>query len=203
MIENTTSRDSLVHLLGAMADGTDKYITDMEAAGQQQIVSSSQLPKKGPWPEAEALGFIRGDDVPGDDLFVFATLPDGWKKVATDHAMHSKIVDEREVERVSVFYKAAFYDRRADFHIVNVGYQLASDAIWGDGAVKLPASWSKLTDNERADYANALARGLADEHDHRPWITGAAIQDSDEKIRRIEALLVLIPTQCQPAADRG
>ena len=59
----------------------------------------------------EKMGIVFGEPV--DDLFVRATLPEGWKKKPTDHSMWSKVVDERGRERISVFYKAAFYDRSA------------------------------------------------------------------------------------------
>lgn len=45
-------------------------------------------------------------------------LPDGWKKVGTNHDMHSDLVDETGKVRASIFYKAAFYDRRADMVVV-------------------------------------------------------------------------------------
>jgi hypothetical protein len=40
-------------------------------------------------------------------------LPDGWQKRATDHDMWSELVDADGVVVASMFYKAAFYDRRA------------------------------------------------------------------------------------------
>lgn len=45
-------------------------------------------------------------------------MPDGWKKEPTDHDMWSRIVDEKGRERAMVFYKAAFYDQRADMRLV-------------------------------------------------------------------------------------
>jgi hypothetical protein len=62
----------------------------------------------------EAVGFKFGDKI--DDLFLSAELPEGWTREATDHDMWSKILDADGVERVSVFYKAAFYDRCAFAH---------------------------------------------------------------------------------------
>ena len=50
-----------------------------------------------------------------DPMFMSAELPEGWKKVGSDHSMWSKVVDEKGRERLSIFYKAAFYDR--DAHI--------------------------------------------------------------------------------------
>lgn len=89
-------------------------IEAQEKAGQQMLVASSDLPKDmSPNREAfEAVGFKFGEDV--DELFVKCTLPAGWKREASDHSMWSYIVDEEGRKRVGVFYKAAFYDRRAD-----------------------------------------------------------------------------------------
>jgi hypothetical protein len=90
-------------------------IEAQEAAGQAMLCASAQLPKKmlGCTRESlEALGFKFGADV--DELFVTCTLPAGWKKKATDHSMHSDLVDEQGRTRAGIFYKAAFYDRRAD-----------------------------------------------------------------------------------------
>jgi hypothetical protein len=150
-VENTQERDPMLHLLGAMSDGPSNYITDMEAAGQQQLVNSDQLPTEAPWAALEKLGFKRGKPVEGDPLFTHCDLPEGWRRQGTDHAMHSNVIDERGVERVGVFYKAAFYDRRADAHLINV---------YGDGPVKLPDVWPVLTDEERADFAQGLENQL-------------------------------------------
>jgi len=54
-----------------------------------------------------------GSAVPGDPLFQYATLPTGWKKVGTDHAMWSNLLDDKGRIRALIFYKAAFYDRAA------------------------------------------------------------------------------------------
>lgn len=112
MIENTGKRDPMLHLLGAMSDGTDKYITDMEAAGQRQVANSTLLPTKGS-DDLAALGFTLREIQDGDPLFREVTLPDGWRKEASDHDMWSHVVDPLGRKRVAVFYKAAFYDRKA------------------------------------------------------------------------------------------
>ncbi len=89
-------------------------IMAQEAQGQQKLVNSTALPKKGLERELfEQMGVVIGDDI--DDLFIEAQLPKGWRKVATNHAMWSKLLDEQGRERASIFYKAAFYDR--DAHI--------------------------------------------------------------------------------------
>lgn len=195
MIENTSNRDAFIHLLGAMSDGTEGYITGMEAAGQRELVASEQLPKDGPWDDLIALGFTRGQGNDADDLFVNATLPEGWRKEPTDHSMWSQIVDARGIKRVSVFYKAAFYDRRAFFRIDNLGDQFASDAAWGDGPVKLPEWWDLLTDAEKAECATQLQVDLAYELDKRKWLVDNAegMRISEAHVARIEAFIALIP----------
>lgn len=107
--ENTTKRDALDHVAGALG-GSERYITDMEAAGQRQVVNSTVLPYAydGDDTPFEALGFSFGEKVPGDDLFRQATLPEGWTRDGTEHAMHSVIKDERGIARVGIFYKAAY-----------------------------------------------------------------------------------------------
>lgn len=115
MIENTASRHPLTHSAGAL-HGTDRYITDMEADGQRQLVHSNRLPveiNRGTDVEFVTLGFSFGPPDPNDPLFRPATLPDGWKREPSDHSMWSYIVDTNDRRRVRIFYKAAFYDRRA------------------------------------------------------------------------------------------
>lgn len=102
------------------AAATPGGIEAQEAAGQRALCASSRLPREmNPNREAyEALGFVivKPSD---DDLFFDVTLPEGWKYESTDHSMWSKIVDETGAERVSVFYKAAFYDQRASCSLVS------------------------------------------------------------------------------------
>ena len=94
----------------------DTYIEDMEAAGQTQIVNSDVLPVKILHCKKEdfiQLGFIFDKPDPDDLIFCKATLPAGWSREGSDHAMWSYIIDEKGRKRVSVFYKAAFYDRHS------------------------------------------------------------------------------------------
>lgn len=185
--ENTTDRDPLIHLVGAMGSGGSAgYITDMESAGQRELVHSDTLPARGPWAELEALGFVRTDRVPGDDLFVRCTIPDGWKRQGSDHAMWSHIVDDRGVRRVAVFYKAAFYDRDAFVSIVNVGSDLVSGIIYGDDDVALPDVYEVLTDDERAAFHAAVA-------DHRAKVAdNPGIYGRDGRGERSRLLAELI-----------
>jgi hypothetical protein len=112
-IEDTSRRDPLLHLIGMGAPG---YIEGMEAQGQRELVASARMPISAPWEDLIALGFVPGDNA--DDLFRDCSLPPGWSRQPTDHSMWSKIVDSEGTDRVMVFYKAAFYDRKAHAHIV-------------------------------------------------------------------------------------
>lgn len=154
MIENTSNRDPLLHHLGSMSDGTSDYVEGMESAGQRQLVASCDLPTEGSDdPEFLALGFTFGEPHKHDPLFRPATLPKGWRKVARDHAMGSAVVDELGRERVSVFYKAAYYDRRADMFLTPVyGYVLHLE--YEKGAPVLDDTWAT------PEAVAASARGI-------------------------------------------
>lgn len=89
-------------------------IERQEAAGRRTLVESAMLPKEVRGATREqliSLGFQFGADV--DELFVTCELPPGWTKRGTDHSMHSDLLDNQGRKRAGIFYKAAFYDRRA------------------------------------------------------------------------------------------
>lgn len=155
-IENTAKTDPLLLFAEALGN-PGSFIEAQEARGQAQVVASQQLPAKGDWDALEALGFVKGEPVEGDDLFVNATIPEGWYKEPTNHSMWSVIKDERGVERVMVGYKAAFYDRWAQISVKNVPYELVSDLIFGDGEISAPDYWDKLTPAEK-ELSLAAAR---------------------------------------------
>jgi hypothetical protein len=96
-------------------------IEAQEAMAQRDLVESQKLPKKGtidsPNTKAklEALGFVFGAEV--DDLFISCQFPQGWSIKPTDHSMWSFVYDDQGVERMRIFYKGAFYDRRAHAHL--------------------------------------------------------------------------------------
>lgn len=117
----------------ALVAATPGGIEAQEKAGQAVLTQKfNQLPKeylywqgKGTYREAmERLGFKFGDDV--DNLFVSVTPPAGWTLRPSDHSMHSYIHDDQGRKRGSVFYKAAFYDRRAHFSL-STRYQGGGD----------------------------------------------------------------------------
>lgn len=112
-VENTTAtsnEDPLVGLVAAMCG-----IENQEAKGQRELVKSDVMPVDlfGQKESFIAMGFEFGDPVPGDKVFQYAKLPEGWKKQPTNHSMWSNIVDAEGRVRVNIFYKAAFYDRAA------------------------------------------------------------------------------------------
>lgn len=153
--DNTSAYPAELKLLAGIGNG----IPEMERAGQQQLVASTVLPAAMDGEDApfEALGFTFGEQVPGDPLFRQATLPEGWTREGTEHAMHSVIKDERGIARVGVFYKAAFYDRRADMSIMNVGFQFETAWVYGD---ETPEFNPLFTDAELLDILKAAESGI-------------------------------------------
>lgn len=102
-------------LSNALIASTPGGIERQEVDGQRAMIESTVLPKRiygATREQLTALGFKFGSDV--DELFVSCELPSGWKKQATEHSMHSEILDDQGRERAHIFYKAAFYDRNAD-----------------------------------------------------------------------------------------
>lgn len=100
--------------------GNPNAIEQQEARGQEQLVSSEQLPVECSDIDKEKLeqaGVVFGEPLEDDSLFCDAKLPEGWKKEATDHSMWSKLVDEKGKERAMIFYKAAFYGRSAHMSV--------------------------------------------------------------------------------------
>lgn len=130
-------------LLTALSEGgTDSYITGMEAAGQRQLIESTSLPTDTSDSDADfvAVGFAFGEPDPGDPIFRPATLPEGWGRKGSDHSMWSYLVDEHGRRRVSVFYKAAFYDRSAFMRLKTV-YSYVSELVDADELPVYDDTW--------------------------------------------------------------
>lgn len=123
----TVFMDGMMRHLSGEKDAVSNAILDQEARGQRDLVQSDVLPREinmyGDGEPAKAieyltsLGFQFKGDVPDDKLFQYVIFPDGWKKIATDHSMHSNLVDPQGRIRGGIFYKAAFYDRAAHMHL--------------------------------------------------------------------------------------
>ena len=94
--------------------GDPDAIVAQEQRGQEEFVRSAQLPTDIAGKEIlEAAGIVFGEPHEKDPLFCDAVLPPGWTKRATEHSMWSELLDEHGRVRATIFYKAAFYDRRA------------------------------------------------------------------------------------------
>lgn len=80
-----------------------------------------------------------------DDLFYSVELPEGWEIKATGHSMWNDVIDDKGRERISFFYKGAFYDRDAfsnfehrydytiepfDFYETNASYEERQSKPW-------------------------------------------------------------------------
>ncbi len=122
-VTNTADRSRNPMLERARGTLKPGDIERMEKRGQEEFVESSVFPvdlSGHDVSEFEALGFEFHGPVPGDGLFQYVTLPEGWARKGADHDMWSYINDERGRERVAIFYKAAFYDRRAHASITRL-----------------------------------------------------------------------------------
>lgn len=95
--------------------GLDGLIEGQERRGAEQLAGQrDQLPTNGSTNyEWDRLGFVWGEEVPGDPIFRQVKMPEGWSIKRTDHDMHSDLVDNKGRRRGGIFYKAAFYDRSA------------------------------------------------------------------------------------------
>lgn len=122
-IQNDSNLPPLIHLLDALSaqrrtgKGSDA-ILEAEQRGQMQLCDLSsqgvcQLPTAGLDALAEGMGITVHRKTPGDDLFSDVTLPPGWSITPTDNHMWSNLNDGVGDTRARIFYKAAFYDRRA------------------------------------------------------------------------------------------
>lgn len=109
MIRNTQDASDFEKLVTALPGGIERQ----EAAGQRQLVADSALPSEGLLEVAAQLGITVIGPRTGDSIFSDVTLPAGWKLQATEHPMWSSLIDETGHRRADIFYKAAFYDRRA------------------------------------------------------------------------------------------
>jgi hypothetical protein len=109
----------IIGFITAMGEGGSGILAQ-EAQGQRSFVNSDTLPtdiSKEDKATLAAAGVKFLGPVDGDDLFQYVELPQGWKKVTTDHSMWSNLVDADGKVRANIFYKAAFYDRRAFLHL--------------------------------------------------------------------------------------
>lgn len=183
--------DLLVRALGEKSSGD--AILGQEAAGQQSFVNSDTLPTEMSREDRatlEAAGVVFGEVVPGDDLFQYVQLPQGWTKSSTGHSMHNDLLDDKGRKRAGIFYKAAFYDRRANLYCVRrFGVSINYDQLDKGGAVATvidggavihttePVEFAKKDDSYKAqDYARELAKTWLNEN-YPEWESASAYWD--------------------------
>ena len=185
-IRNTAEFDSVDAMLALAVsmgpDGPSGFIEEQERAGQSQLVNSDRLPvDAGEDGDYLALGFTFGKPDPSDPLFRPATLPPGWSRRATDHAMGSEIIDQHGRARVSIFYKAAFYDRKASMYVISHSGYLSKALFYGTPVV-LDDEWLPLATAQseldaiaqRNDNAASDADARATTHESDFWVKRAA-----------------------------
>lgn len=117
----------------AIITETPGGIEAQEARGQRDFVASTTLPKeclRCSREQLEQMGIVFGVVAARDNLFIEAQLPEGWKKVPTDHSMWSRLLDDKGRERARIFYKAAFYDRKAHISLVR-RFSYATEPVCG------------------------------------------------------------------------
>jgi hypothetical protein len=129
--------------LGMMA-GSPAAIVASEKMGQIELTRAANKlplelrPAREVW---ERLGFEFGEPI--DKLFQRVTFPAGWSIKATEHSMHSDILDEKGRKRGGVFYKAAFYDQRANGSLA-CRFDIARAGNHYPGAEHLPEGKSQI-----------------------------------------------------------
>ena len=101
----------------APVEATTGQIEEQEKAGQAALAGSGKafLPRESNLDRltvTKRTGILFHEDA--DELFVQVTLPPGWSIQPTEHALYTVLQDAAGKLQAEVFYKAAFYDRKAD-----------------------------------------------------------------------------------------
>jgi hypothetical protein len=136
------------------------------------------------------LGFKLGKPV--DDLFREATLPEGWEKKASDHAMWSYIYDEKGRQRLSMFYKGAFYDRDAFLNFDHRYYSNTKEYVDKEGSEE----WSFDNPDHTHEMVRWAATVVMDNVDDSVVFT------SDIYLRSFESVLPKDVTPAEAAIER-
>jgi hypothetical protein len=140
-IPDTAATPPIEHIARAALFGTSRSIEMQEAEGQRALLESqARLPVESVWGDRHiAHDVLRGFGVvfgekQADGLFYEVTLPEGWRIVSGDGPMWSYLLDEKGRQRASIFYKAAFYDRKAHIRAetrfrTRVDYDAQNEAV--------------------------------------------------------------------------
>lgn len=179
MPKNTSKRahdNPLEFLAAAMSMGSSGAIEHQESVGQRDLCHSDSLPsdmREGCREALESIGAKFGDIDPSDPIFIPCTLPLGWTKKGTDHAMWSHLLDDKGRKRGSIFYKAAFYDRSAHMNMecryrIRQDYENQEACVYGvfDGETLIHACEPVQYGDKRwesSDSARNVAKSWLDE----------------------------------------
>lgn len=118
---NTATPEGMFEVASQGIQGSpeaSKAILKQEADGQRSFTTSSTLPTQMGQDDRTVLeqaGVVFGDKVDGDEMFTYVTLPAGWEMVASpqNDSRWTELHDDKGRRRAMMFYKAAFYDRKA------------------------------------------------------------------------------------------
>jgi hypothetical protein len=187
--------DTSAMMAMARGDPSDAIVMQ-EQRGGAALAASELLPTemhptdRAPW---EALGFVFGDVVENDPLFRHVTLPPDWKKMQDPSDIYGRgvdVFDFRGIRRVSIFYKAASYDRKAHMSLLNVGNDVATGFIYSgtDANPVKEIPWHKLTEAEVLDCLAGLASYLDNAKTH-PHIYGDRAPRVEAEYSRVHTWL--------------
>lgn len=193
-------------LMLAMMVGPDEAFEINGKDGQARMASMDVLPVQVFASEAnqDAFWYLfersggRGYDVLEDDsLFREVELPPGWRKVPTEHYMHTNLVDDLGRKRAGIFYKPEFYDRRAHLviefraKIVDLSYEIFVDeSIYDVGReltkdlpdTKMDFRWIALRSREAGgDRIIWLGEPYVEFYQRRQYTSGSAHDEADSK----------------------
>ena len=173
--------------------GSSESIVHSESVGQKALASSDTLPTRvDPIGKTalESAGVVFEGVVPGDGIFQFCKLPEGWRKVPTENSYWTDLVDDLGRVRASIFYKAAFYDRDAHMNVrtrFSTRSSYPKNGLPETEAVSMAMDGTKILETFKVpvdateswvagEKASDLARAWLTEH-HPDWKNPAAYWD--------------------------
>jgi hypothetical protein len=151
----------------ALAASTPNGIEKQEKAGQLELCkTSNKLPKDMHFcnkEDFEKLGIKFLEDI--DKLFVKVELPIGWSikpaepysESARANNMWSDLVDNNGAIRAQIFYKAAFYDKKATIHAPNTRFHIECEYV--DNSVDNERCYVIDRQNKSAIFETAVFSG--------------------------------------------
>jgi hypothetical protein len=117
----TNTSEDEVHTEWLMG-GNPEAIKDQEARGQDELCNGSQLPCESSHENLLAIFSKHGIAVKAeqkDPLFYDVVLPAGWEIVPTENNnLWSELKNDKGDTVALIFYKAAFYDRKAQIDFI-------------------------------------------------------------------------------------